>query len=162
MSTFDPDQFKKDVAFSDVDLTSAMMAQASLYAHYAVISSQCQFAADKAKQREDLLKAVIDKEIRDRVAADGTKITEAAIDKEIDRDSRMVKTRLTTIEARAIAELSKQALFAFSQRRDMLIQLGAAAREEMKGELRTLAREEAASDARSQSVSLRANALKHL
>lgn len=130
------EQFMKDVNFSDSDLTDAMMQQASLFAFYATQNAKAQFQLNNQKMLLDYLESKIDNEIRAQAIADKEKITEKKIEAQIKADRRYL-SRLTKLnEARMAADLAKDSLEAFKHRRDMLIQLGAAQREEMKGELR--------------------------
>lgn len=133
---FTAEELKKDVGFSDNDLSSAMMGQAPLFAHYAVQSAMAQKQADDAKMIMEITEAKVDKAIRDRNAETGEKTTEAALGKAILRDATYIKAITEYNHARMIADLAKNALEALKQRRDMLVQIGVAQREEMKGELR--------------------------
>lgn len=130
-----PDQLKEDLSINPADLNEAMIKQAALFAHYAVLSSRASRQADHMKQRAEIIQSKVDKELRDAAADEGKKITEAALGKEIVRDPRVVQAQKMVNEARMIAELAKNALEAFKQRRDMLVQIGLMQREEMKGEL---------------------------
>ncbi|CCG43332.1 hypothetical protein [Magnetospirillum molischianum] len=145
----DAEQLQKDLAFSDHDISAAMMRQASLFAHYAVIAAQAQKRYDTAKLAADIVESRVDKRLRDEYAQAGAKITEAALGKEILRDREYVEAQKKVNDARMIADLAKNALEAFKQRKDMLVQIGVALREEAKGELflkGPAAREEAQRD----------------
>jgi hypothetical protein len=128
-----PTQLQDDLAFSDVNLSSAMMGQASLFAHYAQISADATGQVDKAKQMRDIIIAKVDKTIRDKYATEGKKVTEKLIEKEVDLHPEVVAMKHKVNEASMVADLAKNALEAFKQRKDMLIQIGVALREEMKG-----------------------------
>jgi hypothetical protein len=129
------EQLGEDLTINPANLSEAMVKQASLFAHYAVLASRAQRQLDHMKQRLEILQSKVDKEIRDEAADEGRKITEAGIGKEIARDSRVITATKQVNEARMIADLAKQSLEAFKQRRDMLVQIGLMQREEMKGEL---------------------------
>ena len=130
-----PEQLQKDLAFSDLDLSTAMMKQASLFAHYAVLAAQAQKQHDDFKMMSDIKESQIDKSIRDKAAEDGTKLTEVLIAKEVARTKEFVLAQKRVNEARMVADLLKNALEAFKQRRDMLVQVGVSIREEMKGKV---------------------------
>jgi predicted CoA-binding protein len=66
----------------------------------------------------------------------GSKITEKSVEAEVKLHPEYIKVVVAYNEADAMLDMIKAALEAFKQRRDMLIQLGASQREEMKGELR--------------------------
>lgn len=132
--TFDLDAFEDDVKIDEVNLDPAFRNQASLFAHYARMHSDAMRVAASKKLLRDVTEAQIDKEIRDAAvsATPPVKLTEAMIEKEITRHPKMIGACKALIEAEALAELAKNALKAFEQRKDMLVQLGADAREEMK------------------------------
>jgi hypothetical protein len=146
-----PEELAKDISFSDTDLTTAMIEQPSLFIHYGGLSARAQKQADDIKILLEVTEAKLDKQIRDTAAETGEKITEAAIKQQIARHPRIVQINKALNEARMIQELCKTACEAFRQRRDMLVQIGATAREEMKGEVAVRsaeARERAAQELR--------------
>lgn len=136
---FDPAEYKKDVRINPTDLSSAMADQASLFTHYGELLTQAMYELDKWKDIEAIRVAKADRTIRDRAAADGSKLTEASIEKEISRHPEVVALRLTINKAKHQVELGKVVVESFKQRRDMLVQLGASDRENLKGEQRILA-----------------------
>jgi hypothetical protein len=138
---FSPEELQKDLAFSNADLTSAMMNQAGLFARYAAIAARLQKVADTKELIVEITEAKVDKAIRDAAAKAGEKVTEASLAKSIRLNTDYVKAVQAYNNARMNADLAKNALEAFKQRRDMLVQIGVAAREEMKGELFVKARE---------------------
>lgn len=137
----DTEQLGKDVSINPSDLDTAMIEQSSLFVHYAEQAAKAQNQADNLKMVLEVREAQIDKELRDAAAENGEKVTEAMLNKAIVRDPRYVKALKAYNEAKMIADLAKNACEAFKHRRDMLIQLGNKAREEMKGELRIQAAE---------------------
>jgi len=76
--------------------------------------------------------------LRNEAVASKTKITEKAIEDYIKLDPRWQKAAKMVNKTRADADLAKQALFALSQKRDMMVQIGVSLREEMKGEVRLM------------------------
>ena len=145
LPTIDFDSFAEDVKIDDIDLNAAFRDQAGRFAEYAVLSFNAMRIASDKKVLVDVVYSKLDRAIRDRVDAENAaepdakkvkKITEAAIEAEISRTADYVKAKMASNEADAIEALSKNALEAFRQRRDMLVQLGASEREELKGELR--------------------------
>lgn len=134
--TIDTNQLKRDVAINITDLTSAMMDQSGLFAHYAQLCADAQRQMDRAKIAVELTEARVHHELTREAHDAGTKTTEAALSKALMRNGKMVKVKMQYADAKMIHALAKEALEAFKQRRDMLIQIGVNAREEMKGELR--------------------------
>lgn len=132
----DVDQMKKDMRFSDTDLTTPMMDQASLYASYAIVSAEASMQVDNFKMYLEIQEAKIDKSIRDAAVEAGDKYTEKKITSMIVGDKRYVSMSKKVNEAKMIAAIAKETLEALKHRRDMLVQIGVTSREEMKGELR--------------------------
>lgn len=130
-----PEEFARDVKINVHDLSKHFCEQATLFAYYATKAHQAQTFADGKKQLMGVANAQIAKSIRDEAAAEGKKITEAAIAQAIEIHPDYVRARRTYNEAQGIADLAKTYLEALKQRRDMLIQLGAKQRDEMKGDM---------------------------
>ena len=136
-SLINTEEFIKDVLISELDLDESFRSQASMFAHYAVIHFTAMQQAAEKKTIRDVVSSQVDKSIREAaaIADPPRKLTEAIVDAEIQRTKSYVSAQRECIEADAILSLAKNALAAFDQRKDMLIQLGANAREQMKGEL---------------------------
>lgn len=136
----DPVSFSKklreDVAFNEHNLNESFMNQAAHVAYYSVIAHRSAEAHEKAKAKLDLVEAMIDNELRNEAIDKGEKVTEALLAKKIKLDTRYQAAQYAVIEARTKAGITKDAMEAFRHKRDMLIQVGADQREEMKGELR--------------------------
>lgn len=132
----DASQLKKDLAFSDHDLTSAMMQQSAMFAHYGVLSAEAARQVDVIKMLLENTEAAVSKLIRDEIATAGEKVTEAAIAARIARHSRVISMKKALNEAKRIEATGKIAVESFRHRRDMLVQMGLISREEMKGDLR--------------------------
>ena len=147
----DPAELKRDLAFSNNDLTSAMMQQASLFSHYGVLASQASRQVDVVKLLLENTEAVVYKLLRDNAAAAGEKVTEAQLEKSVSRHERVISMKKSLNEAKRVESTSKIAVEAFRHRRDMLVQMGLISREEMKGELSVQAKS-AAQMARESSI----------
>jgi hypothetical protein len=128
-------QLKVDLAFSNNDLTSAMMQQASLFSHYGILASKAARQVDIAKLLLENTEAAVYKLLRDKAANDGEKVTEVQLEKMIARHPRVNSMKKSLNEAKRIEASAKVAVEAFRHRRDMLVQMGLISREEMKGEL---------------------------
>lgn len=132
----DAEKLASDIRFSEVDLDNAMMEQASFYAYYAAQAAKAGLQVDNLKNRLEITEAIVAKKMRDDAAASGAKITEKQIESEVPLNKTVRDLKSAYNEAKAIHALAIQALEAFKQRRDMLIQMGVARREEIKGEAR--------------------------
>lgn len=133
----DSAKLKADLEFTETNISTAMMKQASLFAHYATLAHQAQFQADRADQQLDLVEAKLYQQYRDSFASAGEKPTEGMIRASITKDDRYQKALLRKSEAKAIADMVKVAAESFRHRRDMLIQVGADLRQEYLGGVRT-------------------------
>jgi hypothetical protein len=133
------DTFQDDLEIDDRDLNHAFMRQASLFAYYAAIHVRAMRKEARTKLLLEIEEAKVAKAIRDKMVAEGTKTTEKQIEQEVSRTPSYIKAVNAYNEAKANTALAVSAVEAFRQRRDMLIQLGANQREELKGEVRVVA-----------------------
>jgi len=149
----DPIQLKKNLAFTTADLGTAMMQQASLYSHYGVLAAKAAFQTDKLELSLEIAESKVDRQLRDQTltaakaelalahAAGDAKaklekaLTEAQLAKLIAAHPTVIALKKALNEARQIEAGAKTSLEAFRQKRDMLVQMGAQGREEMKGDL---------------------------
>lgn len=131
----DSSQLKQDLSYSSNDLTSAMMDQASLFAHYGVLLSQASAQVDKLKMLLEAAESRIYRQIRDAADLASEKTTEAQIKAGVAGHGRILEIKKALNEAKQIESLAKTAVEAFRHRRDMLIQHGLIEREEMKGQV---------------------------
>lgn len=137
LKTFvDPQRLDEDLSFSTTNLSMAMTRQAALFAHYSRLAAEATYQADRAKQQVELAEAELDQTFRDSLTAAGTKFTEAMIKSMIIKDSGYQAAQSRAYEAKAIGKMIGSAADSFDHRKDMLIQCGADAREEKKGNLR--------------------------
>ena len=136
----DPMQFKKDVSYSTADLNSAMADQASLFAHYGEIAARAAKQVDDCELLLDAAEAKIYRIIRDNYAKSGEKVTEAMLAKEVSVHPQVVQFKRALNAAKQIEATAKTYAEAFRHRKDMLVQQGSTAREEMKGSVYTAAR----------------------
>jgi len=133
---FNPVAFKEDIAINPVDINNAFFSQAALFAHYSTQHAKANEQVENIKLRLDVEEARLFAEHRNNQLAGGEKATEKVIMAAVTTDPRYIRLRKAYNEARAIAEMLKGASGAFVHRRDMLVQIGAANREELKGEIR--------------------------
>jgi len=140
-----------DANINSLQLDEEMRRQSGLFSHYAAMTAKVQLQSDNMKMKRDITVAKIDKEIRNKAAEeggkiDGVKMTEKLIESSVNLDVRWVKIQKEYNEAKSDHELHKGMLEALKQKRDMLIQLGVNAREEMKGDVRTKEKEAESAD----------------
>lgn len=133
--TFDAEEFNRDVQIG-TDLDRDFRNQGSLYSFYSGQLMRASIDMEHKKIRAEVAETRCAKAFREKAAKDGIKITEKVVQEEVTDDSMCIKTRLEYVNAKAVYELIKNCLDALKQRRDMLVQIGAASREEMKGDLR--------------------------
>lgn len=139
-------ELSEDISFSQNNLDSAMMSQPSMFSRYSMVAAKAALQADTFKVALERIEATIDKELRDAAIADGVKTTESGITKSTKLDPRYAKAVQDYNEAKMVAAATKSTTEAFSQRRDMLIQIGKDQREDRLGELRISAGKERMSD----------------
>lgn len=131
----DADQLNSDLAYSEADISEAYIEQAPLFAHYSGLSAKAQHQAERFKMFLEIKEAQVDQKLRDEAANAGEKITEARIEKKIALNTEVVNLKVKLNDARMIADLAKNSLEAFKQRRDTLIQIGVGLREDRKNGL---------------------------
>lgn len=145
VDVLDPDQVKRDVSFSMTNLNEAMMEQAALSVHYARLAAEAKHQMESLKRRIELLEAYLDKHFRENWPAD-EKMTEKAVQSKIILNKNFQDLNKKLLEAKMNASFAESVQESFRQRRDMLIQIGKDAREELKGQVRITA--EGAADPR--------------
>lgn len=106
-----------------------------MFAHYGIALSQASKQVDSLKMLLETAEATVYRKLRDQANEDKEKVTEAQLDKSVARHPRVLSIKKALNEAKQIEANAKTAVEAFRHRRDMLIQQGLLAREEMKGEV---------------------------
>lgn len=132
---FETGELKADLSYSMADLTSAMTNQASLLVHYGVLLAKASKQVDDLKMLLETAEARIYRKLRDEHVAAKEKPTEAMLAKLVAGDGYYVSIIKALNEAKQIEAQGKTAVEAFRHRKDMLIQLGLLAREEIKGDV---------------------------
>ncbi len=131
----DAAQVRRDLGFSTNDLSSAMMQQASLFAHYGVLAADASRQVDTVKLLLESTEAAVYQSLRSKYLAAGEKITEALLEKQVARSDRVLSLKKALITAKRVESIGKTAMESFRHRRDMLVQQGLISREERKGDL---------------------------
>ena len=136
LKTFiDPDALQRDLHFTETSISTAMIRQAALFAHYSTLSAQAKFQYDRCKQSVELYQANLDQQLRDDLTTAGTKFTEKVIEAMVLKDSGYQAAITRMHEAKAIASMVDTAADSFRHKKDMLIQVGADLRQQKQGEL---------------------------
>lgn len=141
VNVIDAAALKRDMAYSLVDLTNAMIQQSSLLVHYGVLQAQASKQVDDVAMLRDIAESKVCRKMRDTAAAAGEKVTEASLAMELKGDKTVIQYRRALNEARQIEAIAKIAVKGFMDRKDMLVQHGAMARKEMDGEVSIRRRE---------------------
>lgn len=134
----DGKKMKEDLHFSPHNLNDAMIQQASMIAHYGELAADAARQVDSLKMLLESAEAVAYQTIRKDIIATGERVTEAQLEKMVVSHKSVVGLKRALADARRVEAVTKSAVEGFRHRRDMLIQLGAQARAEMQGELRTM------------------------
>ncbi|MBO6507563.1 MAG: hypothetical protein JJ979_03595 [Roseibium sp.] len=135
-------ELQHDLQINEVDLTNAMMKQSSLFAHYGVLHAKAMRQVEDFKLAEQVVSARVGRQVRDKAVSDKEKLTVDQVKAAVDDNKTVRHVRRCLNEAKQIEQQAKTAVESFRHRRDMLIQIGLRAREEMKGEVRIAAKKE--------------------
>ena len=138
----DVKEFAAKMAISEVNIDSCMFEQASLRAYYGQQAAMAEAQASRMKAKFETIEASLYDEHRKAFAASGEKTTEKMVENAVKMDRRWLSAKNLVIEAESIASINKNLVMSLSDRKDMLIQIGADRREEMKGALRITEKEE--------------------
>lgn len=139
-SFIDRDELKRDVGYSNADLSTAMAEQASLFVHYGALAAEASRQVDQFKTRLSIAESAIYRTIRDKMTADGDKFSEPMLAAKVAEHPKIRQIKIAINEAKQVEATCKIAVEGFRHRRDMLIQQGLLSREEMKGELSVVAK----------------------
>jgi len=136
----DPGAFSKDILVTEDRLDACMVEQSGLRSHYGAQAAYAEAQHDRVEAKFKVLEAKLYDEHRRNLTASGEKVTEKAIENAVRMDPRWLQGMSAVIEAQTISQVNRNAVMALNDRRDMLIQLGADRRDEMKGQLRIMER----------------------
>ncbi|WP_171492550.1 hypothetical protein [Acinetobacter brisouii] len=150
-------QFQRETKITDATLNQCMMDQASLVAYYSARYAEAESQAMTVKMKFEMLEAGLYDAYRKYFLAQGEKATEKAIENAVRMDKKWATARKLYIEARMYADTYHGFINSLRDRSSMLIQRGAATREEMKGQIRTIQREFNEQDERTELTGRAAN-----
>lgn len=131
----DADQLRRDVAYSNADIETAFMNQASMFIHYGVLAAKASKQVNDVKIILENQQAAVYRGARNEAAKLGEKVTEGMLENIVMRNPQIIATKRALNEAMQVESVAKAAAEGFRHRRDMLVQHGLRQREEMKGEL---------------------------
>jgi hypothetical protein len=135
----DVDQYIKDTTLTDGNLQGCMLNQTGLRAHYATLAARAAAQYNSMKARFEVMEAGLYNKHRQRLSMLNEKVTEKMVETAVKLDPAYLTGKGLVIEAESIADIVKGRAAAFEDRRNMLMQLGADKREEMKGAPRIMA-----------------------
>lgn len=135
----DVEQFRRDTQITEATLDACMIEQNSLRAYYGAQMAYAEAQLARLKMRADIIEAQLNDRHRKALLATGEKVTEKLIESAVRLDPAWIKIQNLVIEAETIHAINKALVASLADRRDMLIQIGANRREELKGPVRTLA-----------------------
>jgi len=121
-------EFEKDVSIDRTNLDEEFATHAEKFAYYAFCAAEARYLSDLKKSEFKHTESVVYMEFRTNAMLSSLKVTEAICEHEVRKDSRYK----TALEESQKAELKAQqlegAVKAMSQKKDMLMQMGASAR----------------------------------
>jgi len=129
--SMDENNFAKEVAINEGDLNTEFKNQASKFVVFATEEAKAKAKVMTAKLRLEVVSAEMTKKIREKLISEGIKPTEKMIESEVITSPEYSAAQQALIQANCDADIARGAKEAFIQRKDMLIQLGSAKRQEM-------------------------------
>jgi len=135
----DPSKFTATTSISDNDLDKCMIEQNGLRSFYGTEAARAERQAARIKVKFEILEATLYEEHRRLAAEEGEKVTEKALENRVKSDPRWGKGKLMVIDAAGISDINRALVESLRDRKDMLVQLGADRRDEMKGQARVMA-----------------------
>lgn len=132
----DPDEAKRDLAYSAANINDAFMNQASKFAYYGVLLAKASRQVNDIELTIETAEAKILRDTRDSYVRLGKKVPAVdSLKAEVANHPKIIALKKALNEAKQIEALGKTVVEAFRQRKDMLVSHGLISREELKGEL---------------------------
>jgi hypothetical protein len=122
----------RDTTINREDLDEELSRQASKYIHVAEKAVKAETEYELFKLQKEQLVAIVDSDIRNGALADGRKLTEASIQKEIERSEEYQKASKHLIKLKANKEVMRALRESWYMRKDLLIQLAIKQRAELE------------------------------
>jgi hypothetical protein len=127
---------KADVTYSLANLSDGFQRQAGFIVHYSTLAAKAARQVDDIELLIEATESAVFRQLRDDLLKIGDKFTDTFLNKSVAASSRVLALKRALNEAKQIQAIAKGAVEAFKQRKDMLVQEGAASRTERQGELR--------------------------
>lgn len=139
-SFINADVMERDVRIDPNDLDNEMIRHPSLMVHYSVQTVKAKKQLDSVKNLLEILIAQMDGEYRNMVDENGKRIftTETAIKNAVIKDQRYLLMNIKLRKAQEEFKLCEIAENAFSQRKDLILEIARDRRKEKEGQMRVL------------------------
>lgn len=132
----DPDKLVSDAVLEGANINDTFITQSGLMAYYGMLAARAAGQAARFKLRRDAVKAKVASAFRTAAADGNGKMTENALSEKVEKDPRVLEILEAYALAIQVEAETKAAVEALRHRKDMIVQLGVAERDEQKGELR--------------------------
>jgi hypothetical protein len=129
------EQLAADTNLNGADLNDSFLNQSGLMAFYSTLLAKAGYQTGEFKLKRDVQMAIVSKEFRENPPSD-KKLTESALSELVLTDKRVQAVKAAYLRAEEVEAVIKGAVEALRHRKDMVVQLGAASREEAKGAVR--------------------------
>ena len=134
----DAEKLSLDVSINLADLDTAMVEHASLYVHYATNTVKARKQYDRIKSTVEILKSRLYNTHRKMLAEELGKVTEGMIEHAVVTDPKWASAQALLIEAQSIWKLAEIGENAFSQRKDLVLEVARDRRKEREGAMRVM------------------------
>lgn len=137
------DVMKKDTDIDMTDLDTGIQRHVAMMTHYGVLASSAKKQYETIKNLLEILEAQLDDHYRQVLTESGTvKTTEKAVRNKVVSDERYFAMNIKLRNAREEYDLCEIARSAFSQRKDLIVELSRDRRKEREGQLRIMEQKE--------------------
>lgn len=119
---------REDLNIDRTNLDEEFMTQHEKFAYYSTLHEMAKHNENQCKRELEILYAQVDFEVRQQAQEAGIKMTETMIKNQAITDERYQKKHLEYLESKKLAGILGVARESFSQRKEMLISIGANAR----------------------------------
>lgn len=128
-------KLSQDLFIDRSDLQNEFVKHPERYAFYATSFEIASAKENACKIALERLYAALDHEKRSELTMAGVKSTEKMVENSVITDDRYIAMQGEYLEAQLAAAVCKSAMYAMQHRKDMLIQLGSAARAEFNADV---------------------------
>jgi hypothetical protein len=135
----DAEKTVTDLALNTETITQDMVTYPGTFYHYSTLAIEARHAYDLRKAAHSMLEKEVNTEYRTSLKEENAKTTEAQIDAAASLDPRIKAGVVRLLNAKRESELAACAAEAFSQRRDMLLQIAKGAAREQLGSMNVTA-----------------------